>query len=260
MTGWAHAIAGVLVGIGMLIVVPLGLPLTGQSWTARRRALWLAAAACGAVSWWLPRGGPAVALAAVYLLAALWLITKAPMDVTIATALASPAVAASALVAERGGYALFGFDPDTLALTVAHFHYAGFCAALIAGLTRSRAAGLTVPAGIGLVLAGFFTSDLVELAGAMVLTAGMWWTAWLMAKEARALLVTGAAVLVVTMLLALDWAAGEATGLPHLSLSWMVATHGVANALGFALCAVLGYRKLSWATESARPLRRRWTG
>ena len=44
------------------------------------------------------------------------------------------------------------------------------------------------------------------------------------------------------MLLALWWAVGEATGLAHPSLSWMAATHGVANALGFVLCTLLGLR------------------
>jgi hypothetical protein len=42
------------------------------------------------------------------------------------------------------------------------------------------------------------------------------------------------------MVLALSWALGEATGLPHPSLGWMAATHGVANALGFAVCAMVG--------------------
>jgi heme A synthase len=51
------------------------------------------------------------------------------------------------------------------------------------------------------------------------------------------------------MVLALSWALGEATGLPHLPIGWMAATHGVANALGFALCAVLAWRRL--ATEAA---------
>jgi hypothetical protein len=46
------------------------------------------------------------------------------------------------------------------------------------------------------------------------------------------------------MVLALSWAFGEATGLPHPSLAWMAATHGVANALGFALCAMVGWRRI----------------
>ncbi len=49
-------------------------------------------------------------------------------------------------------------------------------------------------------------------------------------------------MLVATMLLALDWAAGHVFPVPHLSVSWMVATHGLLNAVGFALCALLAWR------------------
>ncbi|HTJ35353.1 MAG TPA: YndJ family protein [Dactylosporangium sp.] len=273
LTDWAHVLLNALIGVGMLLVVPLGLDLVDGAWTARRRLAWLAAATAGAVSLWLPRGGPAVALAAAYLLAAGWLAAGiparlwpprriTPAGLAVCTALASPSIAASALVAERAGYRLFGFPLDVLGLTVAHFHYAGFTAALVAGLVcrldparrAGRLAALAVPAGTALVLAGFFAGDWVQVAGAAVLTAGMWITGWLTLREAapaaagratRALLVTSALVLVATMLLALDWAVGRATGLPHLSASWMVATHGAANALGFALTAVLAWRTLA---------------
>jgi hypothetical protein len=263
LTDWAHVLLNALVGVGMLVVVPLGLGLVG-----RRRAGWLLAAAAGAGSLWLPRGWSAP-LAVPYLVAAVWLAggvlarrrDLTPANLAMCTALASPAVAASALVAERAGFRLFGFPLDVLGLTVAHFHYAGFTAALVAGLVcrldparrAGQIAALTVPAGTGLVLAGFFLGNWVQLAGAAVLTAGMWITAWLTVDEAvpiaadrltRALLYTSALVLIATMLLALDWALGRAAGLPHLSASWMVATHGAANALGFALTAILAWRRL----------------
>lgn len=60
----------------------------------------------------------------------------------------------------------------------------------------------------------------------------------------RALLLISASVLVATMVLALSWALGEASGLPHLSLAWMAATHGVGNAFGFGLCGMLAWRLL----------------
>ena len=138
---------------------------------------------------------------------------------------------------------------------MAHFHFAGFAAALIAGLQTRIAPGraadlaaLTVPAGTLLVLLGYFTAEAVELAGALVLTAGMWTVGWLIWRYARtaapdrltAVLLGGsAAVLAVSMVLAVSWALGEATGLPHPSLAWMAATHGVANALGFAVCGMV---------------------
>ncbi len=79
-------------------------------------------------------------------------------------------MAGASLVAERAGYELLGFDLEVLALTVAHFHFAGFAAALVAGLVchavRSRwadAAALSVPAGTALVFAGYLVGDAVEL-------------------------------------------------------------------------------------------------
>lgn len=51
------------------------------------------------------------------------------------------------------------------------------------------------------------------------------------------------------MVLALSRAPGEATGLPHPILTWMAATHGVGNALGFALCSVLARKRLRDRTD-----------
>lgn len=96
-------------------------------------------------------------------------------------------------------------------------------------------------------------NDWAELLGALVLTAGMWTVALLTWRDVRAgerdrftrgLLAVSAAVLVATMLLALSWALGGATGPPHPNLTWMAATHGLGNALGFALCSVLAWRRL----------------
>ncbi len=259
-----------VVVVGMLLVVPLGLRLVADPALARLRRWWPVVAAPAAVGLWLPRGtvavvttlGYAAAAAVLAVLAARRLLRRGAgaRDVAVATALASPLVAATALVAERAGYELFGFELPVLVLTVAHFHFAGFAAALIAGLTTRAAPGrwadlaaLTVPAGIAVVFAGFFTSEWVELAGAVVLTAGMWLVGLLTWRElrpatgdrlARALLGVAAAVLAATMLLALSWAFGRATGLPHPSLAWMAATHGVGNALGFAVCAMVALTRL----------------
>ena len=273
-------LVNLLVAVGMLVVVPAGLRLIGDPAVAFARRCWPVGAAAGVLSLWLPRGTVATSLATVYAVAAAVLCAYAvsrpvrprrewPAEAAVLTALISPAVAASALIAERAGYHLFGFELGVLALTVAHFHFAGFAAALIAGLessVRSRvaagqsegrrltpgraadAAALTVPAGTLLVLLGYFTTEAVELAGALVLTAGMWTVGWLTWRYARTvpdrvtalLLGCSAVVLAGSMVLAVSWALGEATGLPHPSLAWMAATHGVANALGFAVCGMVG--------------------
>ena len=261
-----RVLVNLLVAVGMLVVVPAGLRLIRDPAVAFARRCWPFGAVAGAVSLWLPRGTVATSLATVYAIAAAVLCAYAlsrpvrprrewPTEAAVLTALISPAIAASALIAERAGYHLFGFELGILMLTVAHFHFAGFAAALIAGLqsrlTPGRAAdaaALTVPAGTLLVLLGYFTAEAVELAGALVLTAGMWTVGWLTWRYARTapdrltalLLGCSAVVLVASMALAVSWALGEATGLPHPSLAWMAATHGVANALGFAVCAMVG--------------------
>ncbi|WP_327738800.1 YndJ family protein [Streptomyces nojiriensis] len=276
-------LVNVIVTLGMLYVVPAGLRLIDPARLLRTARLWPLAAAPGALCLWLPRGLPATALAALYAAACLALAARAPLRllrprsptppaIAVATALVSPSIAATALVAERAGYRLFGFDLDILALTVPHFHFAGFTAALVAGLVcravggRAEAGGLarwaaySVPAGTLLVLLGYFVDDWAELLGAVVLTGGMWAVALLTWREirpatgdrtTRTLLATSAAVLVATMLLALWWAVGEATGITHPTLTWMAATHGLGNALGFALCSVLAWRRLAADTRAA---------
>ncbi|MFB7609797.1 YndJ family protein [Streptomyces gardneri] len=263
-----------VVMIGMFWVVPTGLALLDgprpPGLEPLRRA-WPLLAVPGALALWLPRSGVSAGLAAVYALATVALALQAPArlvlthslhprEVAVLTALAAPSVAGLALVAERASYPLFGFDLGLLALTVPHFHFAGFAAALVAGLVcraddgpTARFAALSVPAGTLLVLVGYFVDDWAEFAGAVVLTAGMAGVAVLTLRErrelatgrlTRALLAVSALVLVVTMLLALSWALGEATGLPHLGLTWTAATHGLGNALGFAVCALLARRRL----------------
>ncbi|MFC8494239.1 YndJ family protein [Streptomyces sp. NPDC057235] len=283
MTALSILVAPVVM-IGMFWVVPTGLALLDgprpPGWDRLRRA-WPLLAAPGALSLWLPRSGLSAGLAAVYALATLALACQAPArlmltrslrprEVAVLTALLAPSVAGLALVAERASYPLFGFDPDILALTVPHFHFAGFAAALVAGLVcrasedgpTARFAALSVPAGTLLVLIGYFVDDWAELAGAVVLTAGMTAVSVLTLRErralaadgpTRALLAVSALVLAATMLLALNWALGEATGLPHLDLTWMAATHGLGNALGFAVCALLARRRLHAGHAPAVP-------
>jgi len=272
-------LVGALCAVGMVVVVPLGLRLLGERddpLVAAWARIWPVAGVIGVLSMLLPRGGIAVGLAALYAGATVALAATAPVrlartrslapaEVAVLTALVTPVVAGLSLVAERAGHELMGFELPVLALTVAHLHFAGFAAALVAGLvahtTRSApaaAAAFTVPAGTVLVLLGYLVGgdpgQQVELAGAVVLTAGMWTVGWLTWRDVRprsadrvtrALLGTSAVVLVVTMLLALSWAAGHVWDVvPHLSVTWMAATHGVANALGFAVCGLLAWGRL----------------
>ncbi|MER5732090.1 YndJ family protein [Streptomyces sp. NPDC002138] len=266
------ALVHLIVTLGMLYVVPAGLRLIDPVRLRATARWWPLLATPGAVCLWLPRGPLAGTLAALYAAATVALALRtparllrtrslAPPEIAVLTALVTPSVAGAALVAERTGHRLFGFDLDILTLTVPHFHFAGFTAALVAGLVCraaapgpwARWAACSVPGGTLLVLVGYFVDDWAELVGAVVLTSGMWAVALLTWREirpgardggTRALLATSAGVLVVTMLLALWWALGEASGIPHPTVTWMAATHGLGNALGFALCSVLAWRRL----------------
>jgi hypothetical protein len=269
-------LVNVMVMVGMAVVVPLGLRLVGGPYRSFAR-VWPVGAVPAGVSLWLPRGAWAAGLAGAYAVLTGALALAVPVrlvryrslagrEVALLTALGTPAIAGGSLVAERAGYRLFGFPLGTLALTVAHFHFAGFAAALIAALVCTATAGRPsatvaawcVPSGTAIVLVGFFAGDGVEAAGAAVLTAGLWlvaWETWRRVRPAapdrvtRALFAVVAVVPVATMLLALDWSVGRATGLPHPSVTWMAATHGVANALGFAVCGLLAWARLPRVTR-----------
>lgn len=280
-------LVGVLVALGMVVVVPLGLRLLTTPGLAQLRRVWPAAGAVAAAALLLPRGGAAVALVLPYAAlcvaatccgaaralavlrmwrsrtpgAAREIATSGVVrELAALTAVASLSVAALSLVAERAGVALLGFPLAVHGLTVAHFHFAGFAAALLAGLTaqaapaRSAVLGaLAVPAGTVVVAVGHFTGRWTELAGALVLTAGLLCTSWavlrgvrprLPRRTGRLLLTVSAWTTPVSMLLAVHFALGRATGLPHLGIPETAATHGVLNALGVALCGLLAWQRV----------------
>ena len=266
---------GALVLLGMVLVVPLGLRLLATPGFPLLRRLWPAAGAVAGVSLLLPVGGTAAALTLPYLLlataAAVLAVHRAVVErrhvrragdaareLAALTAGGSLLVAAVSLTSERVGYALLGFDGEVLALTVAHFHYAGFAVALLAGLVLVRAPGwlamlgaAAVPAGTVLVAAGHFLGRGTELLGALVLTAGLLAASLATVLHvlpargpARWLLLASACTTPLTMALALWWAVGRLTGLAHPDLALMAVTHGVGNAVGVCLCGLLGWRLL----------------
>jgi uncharacterized protein (UPF0548 family) len=249
-SGWVGL--HVVVAVCVLTFVPLGLGVLGRGrWLVR---WWPAAAVPAVVALLLPRGAVAGLLSLPYLAATLAVPTALWRDRANAAAglgrgwgmgfaVACLPVAAVGLVGERGGISLLGFSSGVLGLTAAHFHVAGFGALLLVSLARGPAR-LLAPAGVALVGLGFLVGrtalgaaagDLVELVGAGVLSAGLWFA--LASRRG-----TGARVLfalsLVTMTLALLYAAGQLLAIPHLGLTWMVLTHGVLNA-GAVLAALL---------------------
>lgn len=265
----------VLVALAMCVVVPVGLPLLATPGVTAVRRAWPVVGGIAVVSLPLPPGTLAGALTLPYLALTAALAVRAVQrttssrtgrreprvllrELTALTAGGSPVVAAACLTAERAGIALLGFEPAVLALTVAHFHYAGFAVALLAGLALVRVPGSTtalaaaaVPVGTALVAAGHLTGRAVELAGAVVVAAGVLALSLATVRRmrtshrgARRLLLVSAAVTPLTMALALWWAVGRLAGLPHPDLALMGATHGVGNAVGLSLCGLLGWRLL----------------
>ncbi|MPZ27798.1 MAG: hypothetical protein GEV12_15660 [Micromonosporaceae bacterium] len=55
----------------------------------------------------------------------------------------------------------------------------------------------------------------------------------------------GAAPAVVSLWLPRGALACRAADLPHPPVDWMVATHGVANAFGFAVCGMLAWWRIA---------------
>ena len=276
-------LVGALVVIGLTVVVPLGLHLAGG---APGRRAWPLLGLLAGAGLLLPRGTSAVLLVAPVAVAAALATAHGArravreerdpgQQLVSLTAAGALSVAAASLMAERAGYRALGFDLDVLGLTVAHFVFAGFAAALLAGLTarvvpgRAAATGvLALPAGTALVAAGYFAGEALELLGALVVTTGLLSTSWALLRRvvpatpdsrARALLRAAACATPLTMTLALWWAAGEAMGLPHPSLTQTAATHGVLNALVVGLGGLLGFalrERAAGATPAPPPLAR----
>ncbi|MCM4076366.1 YndJ family transporter [Paractinoplanes hotanensis] len=240
LTGPGWAVLHLVVAVCVLLFVPLALGALGRGRQLVR--WWPVVAVPAAVALALPRGVTAALLCLPYLAACLAVPVVLRQQRLVAFAAACLPVAAAGLLAERAGVALLGFPAGVLGLTAAHFHVAGFGALLLLALTRSRYR-LPAPVGVAIVGIGFLiggaAGDVVELVGAGVLTAGLWLAlATHAGRGARWLF----ALSLVTMSLALLYAAGQVTGLPHLDLTWMVLTHGVLNA-----AAVLAALVVAWA-------------
>ena len=176
-----------------------------------------------------------------------------------------PAIGAAWLVAHRGNWTPFAFDPVIVLLTAAHFHHAGFTLPLIAGLHGqarpdgwSRFSCGAILAGVPLVAVGITCTHFgwlpwVEPMGVTLLVLGCLVVAGLQLRLAcrsgflwshRLLFAVSGAASMAAMILALGF------GLRHL-LPWAALTmpqmwmiHGSLNVFGFGLCGILGWRSV----------------
>lgn len=162
------------------------------------------------------------------------------------------------LLADRAGDEPAGFGPPFVQLTAVHFAYAGFVATVLAGCAWARrpddrlaaTAAIAIAGAPPLVAIGFAAVGALQIVGAVLLTVGTYALAWVTLRHVvptvRPLaawpLGASAVSVLVPMALAVQWAVGANLGTPALSIPQMAATHGVANAVGFALLGVLGWR------------------
>lgn len=180
------------------------------------------------------------------------------------------------LLASRAGVSPMGFFEPIVLYTAAHFHYAGFAAPVVLGLlgltlfpqgavpegalaVSYRVAAGVVMAGVPLVAVGITVSRALESPSAVILGAGMLVAAGLLLREglrrvradagwarvSGALLCVAGLSLVLSMGFAVAFAmtgsAGRAAPGGRISFHVMAMVHGVANALGFALCALVAF-------------------
>ena len=241
----------------------------------------LPAAALATASFFLPVGRLAAILASPWLLVCLLLAGEGLLRLLryrqesfaqfcFAVGQVYLPVGASWLVISRLGLRPLGFHEPIVLLTAVHFHFAGFLSAVLAGLTyeHSRAAPWAAPLRAALcgVVAGPAFLGIAFLAGpklklmaalwivtaqfalAAMFRAGIASTQWL----GRWMLGISAGCVVVGMVLAAMWAAGEYPLHPFVNMDQMARFHGVLNALGFGLCGLLGWAQILGESPRSR--------
>jgi YndJ-like protein len=264
-----------------LVVVPLGLGLAARLDAGQAARLlaklptWMCfpAALCATASFWLEPGARAVILVVPWLCFGSWLGFSALLAIvrghitdmkaaSVAIAFLYLPVGCGALAASRGGLGPLGFHEPIVLLTAVHFHFAGFAAPLLALTTagtlgkasnlqqrvfRIVVAGILV--GPGLLAAAFVIGPRMKLAGALLVAGSELGLALfsllavraLKPRLAQGLVILSAASMIAGMILAAIWAIGEFPFQPFVNIANMVEFHGVANALGFSVCGLLGW-------------------
>jgi hypothetical protein len=152
----------------------------------------------------------------------------------------------------------FDFGEPIVRLTAVHFHYAGFALTAIAArlaqwFARPAVNGvlLAVVCGIPLVAVGIaLRSPAWELAATVLLGSAaiglalLQFIAAVQSKVPQAVTLLGVSSisLVTAMALAFQYAYGRFNGESGLEIPLMIATHGLLNAVGFALIGLIGWR------------------
>ncbi len=262
----------------LLIVVPSVLSLADAPaehaiYLELRRLLLTAhpaSAALAVIALTLLPGLTATALGALWLLYALGIAAAgalrfasradrlAPAELCIDAGLVQTAVAGFAFLTACAGLPFLGYEYPWQTLTAVHFSYAGMALPVFAGMIGralngrcARAFGLVAPGvifGSALVGFGILWSPLLEVLSVIALSASLWVCAGLvLGVVAPAIkrwplklgLMLSAAVLFVSMPLAVLYALGDVRGELILTIPQMIDTHGRLNAFGFGLLGAL---------------------
>lgn len=280
--GWTH----VLIAFAALVLVPLALDLVterrdtgkiGRNFFLAQK-IQLPSAALLALSLGLPHGLWAVVAALPWALVTAMLASAGvgrllrdrwarPIDRLGAdVGLGFFVVSGMWVLIDRSGYRPLGFSPDIVALTAAHFHFAGLLLPLFAGqvardMPDSRFASRAIVGtilGIPALAAGITFTQLgwtaafetaagcgLALAGASVGVLHVRWAvdAKKASSSARSLVAVTGVALFFAMALAALYALRPYVALaPDLGIPQMRAFHGTLNAFGVGLCGVLGWR------------------
>ncbi len=258
-----------------LVIVPLGMELarvmgtTGPIDYAARRLLPFAAG-LAVLALWLPPGKTAAAFACAWMLICSLIAVSTFVDLVSARFSASRlaisfagidlAVGGAWFVASRLGIRPMGIQEPIGLLTAIHFHFAGFATGLIAAATlrfsdiRNHRRWLnhlvTLVALMPLIVAaGFVISPLVKMIAGVLFSLSVALLAIFLrscatraqSRGATIFLQIAAVSVFAGMVLSSIYAIADFRGSDVLPIPQMARTHGVLNAVGFCMCALLGW-------------------
>jgi hypothetical protein len=266
-----------VVFFGMLVIVPLGLslvPIENERGFYRVAVLAQPVAAVPAIaSFFFPAGLLAASLSSAWLILSIFIALFGVVrfksrglypiaESSIDAGLLYLTVGAGWLVVYRMGVQPLDYGETIILLTVVHFHFAGFAAPIIAGLSGKVLATRNYPrkmfgvsvfaivAAMPLVAAGITFSPWLGFVGALLISIGLLLLAvltfgWVIPAVAslagRVLLAIGALSTCAAMVLACLYAYSLATKILIIDIPTMALTHGLLNAFGFVTCSLLAW-------------------
>lgn len=277
-----------------LVIVPLGIALlhligaTGRFDRIAQRVQPFCAA-IAVVALYLPPGRSAGILASTWMCFCLLLAVPAVVDfvpssqpskdplhsrIILAIARIDLLVGGAWFLASRFGMHPLGTQEPIALLTAVHFHFAGFATAIIsAAMLRfaqqhgiDRWLNRLVPQVVGMpfvVAAGFVISPVLKMGAAVMFSVCVAALAVALrslarstqSRTARFFLNTAAASVFAGMVLSSVYAIADFRGKDVLPIPQMARTHGVLNAVGFCLPALLGWLVEYAAADLNQPAR-----